>query len=258
MIVIVQDESTGAINSVHPDQSVASGAVGQTFTDELTLLMGHGDLAEGDDLRNHLLIYRSYVGSNTPSDAKTYDVSVKVDAPCAEDWGTINNVDMSTNVAESIDIKRACPVITDLVDITVNEDSGTYTLTLTDKADDVQDEENTLTWTVADDTDPSQSPSMLLDSGLSGQTMAITPDNDQFGSYVFHFGVEDSHGLTDSETITFTVINVNDAPIICNTERADCMPVFADDGAGNLNVLDEGFGSVSKVCLLYTSDAADE
>ena len=118
--------------------------------------MGHGDLAEGDDLRNHLLIYRSYVGSNTPSDAKTYDVSVKVDAPCAEDWGTINNVDMSTNVAESIDIKRACPVITDLVDITVNEDSGTYTLTLTDKADDVQDEENTLTWTVADDTDPSQ------------------------------------------------------------------------------------------------------
>ena len=247
MIVIVQDESTGAIQSVHPDQTVATGSVGQTFTDELTILMGHGDLAEGDDLRNHLLIYRSYVGSNTPSDAKTYDVSVKVDAPCAEDWGTITSVDMSTNVAESIDIKRACPVIQDLVDITVNEDSGAYTLTLTDKADDVQDEENTLTWTVADDTDPSLSPTMLLDSGLSGQTMTITPDNDQFGSYVFHFGVEDSHGLTDSATITFNVLNVNDAPIICNTERTDCMPVFADDGDGNLNVLDEGFGSVSKV-----------
>ena len=91
---------------------------------------------------------------------------------------------------------------------------------------------------------------MLLDSGLSGQTMTMTPDNDQFGSYVFHFGVEDSHGLTDSATITFTVINVNDAPIICNSERTDCMPVFADDGAGNLNVLDEGFGSVSKVLSL--------
>ena len=247
MIVIVQDESTGAIQSVHPDQTVATGSVGQTFTDELTLLMGHGDLAEGDDLRNHLLIYRSYVGSNTPSDAKTYDISVKVDAPCAEDWGTITSVDMSTNVAESIDIKRACPVIQNLVDITVNEDSGAYTLTLTDKADDVQDEENTLTWTVADDTDPSLSPTMLLDSSLSSQTMTITPDNDQFGSYVFHFGVEDSHGLTDSATITFNVLNVNDAPIICNTERTDCMPVFADDGDGNLNVLDEGFGSVSKV-----------
>ena len=247
MIVIVQDESTGAVTSVHPSQSIASGAVGQTFSDELTLLMGHGDLDSGMDLRNHLLIYRSYVGSNTPTDAKTYDISAKVDATCAEDWGTLNNVDMSTNVDEEIDIKRACPVIQNLVDITVNEDSGAYTLTLLDKADDVQDDESTLTWTVADDADPSKSPSMLLDSGLSGQTMTITPDHDQFGTYVFHFGVEDSHGLTDSKTIVFTVINVNDAPIICNSERSDCMPVFADDGAGNLNVLDEGFGSVSKV-----------
>ena len=247
MIVIVQDESTGEVTSVHPTQSIATGAVGQTFSEELTVLMGHGDLDSGLDLRNHLLIYRSYVGSNTPTDAKSYDISAKVDAPCAEDWGTLNNVDMSVNVDEEIDIKRACPVIQNLVDITVNEDSGAYTLTLLDKADDVQDEESTLAWTVADDADPSQSPSMLLDSGLNGQTMTITPDNDQFGTYTFHFGVEDSHGLTDSETIVFTVINVNDAPIICNSERSDCMPVFADDGAGNLNVLDEGFGSVSKV-----------
>ena len=77
--------------------------------------------------------------------------------------------------------------------------------------------------------------------------MTITPLADQFGTYTFHFGVEDSHGLTDSATIVFTVVNVNDAPIICNQERADCMPVFADDGDGVLNTLDEGFGSISKV-----------
>jgi len=247
MIVVVQNESTGAVESVHPDQTIATGAVGQTFNEELTLLLGHTDLADGDDLTNHLLIYRSYVGSNSPSDAKTYDISVKVEAACEEDWGNINSVDMSTNVATSVDILRACPVIQDLVDITVNEDSGAYTLTLLDKADDVQDAENTLTWSYADDADPSRSPTMLLDRALSAQTMTITPDNDQFGQYVFHFTVEDSHGLTDSKTITFSVINVNDAPVICNTERADCMPIFADDGAGNLNVLDEGFGSVSKV-----------
>jgi len=251
MIVVIQDESTGALLSVHPDQTTTAGATGQTFTDELTLLMGHSDLAEGDDLSNHLLIYRSYVGSNSPSDAKTYDISVKVDADCAEDWETITSVDMSTNVAESMDIKRACPVVTNLVDITVNEDSGSYTLTMTDKADDVQDEESTLTWSVANDLDPSKSPTMLLDSSLSVQTMTITPDTDQFGSYVFHFEVEDSHGLTDSATITFTVVNVNDAPIICNDDRKDelldnCMPVFADDGAGNLNVIDEGIGGVNK------------
>ena len=247
LIAIVQDESTGAVNAVHPTQTIASGAVGQTFNEELTLLMGHSDLDTGMDIRNHLLIYRSYVGSNTPTDAKQYDISAKVEAPCAEDWHTTEDVDMSVNVALSINIERACPVIQNLVDITVNEDSGLYTLQLLDKADDVQDAENTLTWTVADDSDPSNSPSMLLDSGLVDQTMSITPDHDQFGTYTFHFAVEDSHGLTDSQTIVFTVVNVNDAPIICNTERSDCMPVFADDGDGNLNVLDEGFGSVSKV-----------
>ena len=247
LIVIVQDESTGAIESVHPDQTVASGATGQTFTEEMTLMLGHSDLADGDSLQNHLLIYRSYVGSNTPTDAKEYDVSVKVDAVCEEDWATVEDVSMATNVNLPIDIKRACPVITDLIDITVDEDSGLYTLNLTNKADDVQDDEETLLWTVSDDADPTNSPSMLLDSNLVSQELFITPDNDQFGTYTFHFEVEDEHGLTDSATIVFTVVNVNDAPIICNTERSDCMPVFSDDGAGNLNVLDEGFGSVSKV-----------
>jgi len=247
LIVIVQDESTGAIESVHPDQTVATGATGQTFSEEMTLMLGHSDLADGDSLQNHLLIYRSYVGSNTPTDAKEYDISVKVDAVCEEDWATVEDVSMATNVNLPIDIKRACPVITNLIDITVDEDSGLYTLSLLDKADDVQDEESTLTWSVSDDADPTNSPSMLLDSNLQGQDLLIEPDNDQFGTYTFHFEVEDSHGLKDTETIVFTVVNVNDAPIICNSERSDCMPVFADDGAGNLNVLDEGFGSVSKV-----------
>ena len=111
LIVVVQDESTGAVSSVHPSQTIATGAVSQTFSEEITLLMGHSDLDTGMDLRNHLLIYRSYVGSNTPTDAKTYDISAKVDAECAEDWGTLNNVDMSTNVDEEIDILRACPEI---------------------------------------------------------------------------------------------------------------------------------------------------
>jgi len=247
MIVIVQDDSTGQVASVHPSQTIATGN-NQSFNEEITLIMGHSDLSSSDELRNHLLIYRSYVGSNTPSTAKNYDLSVKVDAACEEDWGNIDNIDMSTNVWESVDILRACPVITDLVDVTVDEDSGEYTLVLTNLADDVQDEENTLAWTVSDDADAANSPSMLLDSSLNEQTqtMVITPDNDQFGTYIFHFDVVDSHGLSASKTITWTVKNVNDAPVICNNDRADCMPVFADDGAGNLNVLDEGFGSVSK------------
>ena len=249
IIVVVQNESDGGVASVHPDQTLAAGNDAQSFNDEITLMMGHSDLAAGDDLRDHLLIFRSYVGSNNPSDAKTYDLSVLVNAACEKDWGLIEDVDMSTNTWEAVNIERACPAISDLVDIAVNEDSGAYTLTLLDKATDVQDADNTLTWSVSDDLDPTNSPSMLLDSGLNviNQEMTITPDNDQFGSYMFHYTVTDSNGLSDSATIVFTVVNVNDAPIICNDERTDCMPVFADDGADNLNVLDEGFGSVSKV-----------
>ena len=137
--------------------------------------------------------------------------------PRVQDWNTTNDVDMSVNRALSINIERACPVIQNLVDITVNEDSGLTTIELLDKADDVQDAEVDLVWTVSDDADPTNSPSMLLDSGLVDTLASITPDNDQFGTYTFHFAVEDSHGLTDSQTIVFTVLNVNDAPIICNT-----------------------------------------
>ncbi|HIL66079.1 MAG TPA: type IV pilin [Candidatus Poseidoniales archaeon] len=249
IIVIVQNESDGGIASVHPSQTVTADGNAQSFNDEITLMMGGSDLVAGDDLRDHLLIFRSYVGSNSPSDAKTYDLSVLVDATCEKDWGLIEDVDMSTNTWETINVERACPAISSLVDIKVNEDEGTYVLTLDDKATDVQDDDATLTWAVSDDADPTNSPSMLLNSALNvnDQEMTITPDNDQFGSYMFHYTVTDSNGLSDSTTIVFTVVNVNDAPIICNTERSDCMPVFADDGADNLNVLDEGFGSVSKV-----------
>ncbi|GIR67231.1 MAG: hypothetical protein CM15mP71_4570 [Candidatus Poseidoniales archaeon] len=56
------------------------------------------------------------------------------------------------------------------VDITVNEDSGTYTPNpLTDKADDVQKLFGDLSnMELADDPDPSNPPGMLLD-GLNGK-----------------------------------------------------------------------------------------
>ena len=50
LIVVVQDESTGAVSSVHPSQTIATGAVSQTFNDEITLLMGHSDLAHRNGL----------------------------------------------------------------------------------------------------------------------------------------------------------------------------------------------------------------
>ena len=75
--------------------------------------------------------------------------------------------------------------------------------------------------------------------------MTITPNVDQFGTQVFSFEVTDSNGLSDTHNITFTVNNINDAPVICNVERSDCMPIFSEDD-GNYNILPEGFGTHTK------------
>ena len=115
---------------------------------------------------------------------------------------------------------------------------------LTNLADDVQDDEATLTWTVTEGTTVAHS-NVLVDWDKNGHTVTITPLDDQFGTVEFEFIVTDSHGLTDVKNMTLTVNNINDKPVICNTERADCMPVFVDDGSYT-NIVPEGFGSVSK------------
>ena len=53
-------------------------------------------------------------------------------------------------------------------------------------------------------------------------TLDITPINDQFGTFELRFEVVDSHGQTASEIIRYTVLNVNDAPVICDArDHAD-------------------------------------
>ena len=178
----------------------------------------------------------------------------------------------TTNVQSTIDIKRACPVIdtdgTDtsdgLVDFSRDEDSGAFTFSLTNLADDVQDAESDLTWTMAEGTQVAFNNDDLLHSVLNGQDMTITPNVDQFGTQVFSFEVTDSNGLSDTHNITFTVNNINDAPVICNVERSDCMPIFSEDD-GNYNILPEGFGThtkflgdVSNATRSYIRDMANE
>ena len=230
---VVLGEDDGTIASTHPS------------TGHVKLIMGQGSLGDGtmDDKR---LNYREYINSNIPSASEDYEVTVKVQAPdgCDDDWGVITGLDMSVNREESIDILRACPVIIGIEDVVVDEDSGAYTISLTDKADDLQDAEASLSWTYVDDYDSNEG--TLLTVTLSGHDLVITPLDDQFGTYLIELTVEDSHGLTDSHTFMVTVNNVNDAPTICNTARSDCMPVFSDDGFDNLNVLDENWGSHSK------------
>ncbi len=286
IVAIVQAETTADISVVHPTQTLNSSSTLQTLTKYMTVELTHDDLADGT-LTSEVLVYQSYKGSTTASGQKNYDLMVKTQADCAYDWATVEDISMSTNVVfddayvagtgdttnvqSTIDIKRACPVIdtdgadTDdgLVDFSKDEDSGAFTFSLTNLADDVQDEEADLTWDVVEGNLVAYD-NVLVDWSQNGHDVTITPLNDQFGYMVFAFEVTDSNGLTDRHNITYTVNNINDAPVICNVERADCMPIFSEDD-GNYNILPEGFGThtkflgdVSNATRSYIRDMANE
>mgnify|MGYP002853332555 FL=1 len=269
IVAIVQGETTADVSTVHPTQNIDSVNTLQTFTEYMTIELTKNDLQTGV-IDDEVLVYRSYKGSNTASDAKNYDVMIKTKAACNHDWALVENISLATNVAfdddyvtftgdttniqDTIDIKRACPLIQPALDnITIDEDSGVYTFSLLNMADDEQDLESTLSWTSAErnlvsfDADVDGVDDDIVSWNQNVQQFTFTPLDDQFGSMIFDFEVTDSNGLKDSKSINLVINNVNDAPIICNNARAstDCMPVFTvDDIYTNIN--SEGFNNITK------------
>ena len=272
IVTIVQGETSANVSTVHPTQNIDAANTLQSFNEYMTVELTHDDLADGS-IADEVLVYRSYKGNNTPSVAKNYDVMIKTEANCDYDWATVSNLSLATNLAINLDMARACPVIqASLVDINVTEDSGAYTFSLTNEADDVQDLESDLTWTSGDGNLVAFDNNAIVNWGQNGHTVTITPLTDQFGTLEFEFEVTDSNGLTDSQNITFEVTNVNDAPVICNVEVIDCMPIFSFDSVTDnnitvdyINVLAEGFGThtkslgdVSNASRSYVRDMANE
>jgi FlaG/FlaF family flagellin (archaellin) len=269
IVAIVQGETTADVSTVHPTQTIDSVNTLQSFSEYMTVELMHDDLSDGA-IADEVLVYRSYKGSNTPSVAKNYDVMIKTEADCEYDWATATDLSLATNVAINLNMARACPeILSTLADITVTEDSAAYTFSLTNLVDDVQDLEADLTWASSDSNLVAFDDNDVVAWNQNGQTMTITPLADQFGTLEYDFVVTDSHGLTDSQSITFEVTNVNDAPVICNVQEVDCMPIISTDqladGTPVNNILAEGFGSwtkflgdVSNASSSYIRDMANE
>jgi FlaG/FlaF family flagellin (archaellin) len=269
IVAIVQGETTADVSTVHPTQTIDSVNTLQSFSEYMTVELTHDDLSDGA-IADEVLVYRSYKGSNTPSVAKNYDVMIKTEADCEYDWATATDLSLATNVAINLNMARACPeILSTLADITVTEDSAAYTFSLTNLVDDVQDLEADLTWASSDSNLVAFDDNDVVAWNQNGQTMTITPLADQFGTLEYDFVVTDSHGLTDSQSITFEVTNVNDAPVICNVQEVDCMPIISTDqladGTPVNNILAEGFGSwtkflgdVSNASSSYIRDMANE
>ena len=243
-LAIVQNENTGHVLGVYPPQAwnQTSGAA-QTFGDFGTLQLDGSDLTDGT-MDDYLLIHRTFTqtGATTP---RAYNVTAKVrDADGIYwDWGMYDGLSMDENRDITIDIMRAKPLIQDLVDISYDEDSGAHVVSLTDNAQDYQQPSSSLTWTVTNDaTNPSNASSPYT-YDLSGQSLTVTPEADEFGNHRLYMTVKDSHGLYSSQSILVGVENVNDAPQIYNDRHATGLPVFAEtldaNGGTVYNVVDE-------------------
>ena len=273
-LAMVQDENSGSVLAVFPPQTGVTGlTTAATFYDFGNFDLGGVDLPDGT-LDDFLLIYRTYAGTTTPTPARPYDIIVKVRDADNDywDWGTETNVMMSTNQEVEIDILRAKPVIQNLVDVTVDEDTGLTSISMTDLAQDYQDQAATLTWEVVDSAANTHTYITPYTYALNGHSLDVTTLQDQFGGHRLKATVTDSDGLNSTQTFHWNVTNVNDKPVMCNTARSDCVLMVYDGGsAETFNIRDEqavdgatGFtiprslGSVYNVSGSYILDMANE
>ena len=258
IVATVQDIGTDTVSAVSPAQTV-TGTGAETLTEAYNLELNRLDLTDGT-ITNEVLLHRAFEFSNVPTAPHTYTVMVKTAAEtrhtCDYDWATATGVTMSTSQSLSFDILRACPEITTALDsFRVVEDSGPVTLDLASFVDDEQDVEANMLWEVTGDNMDAFADILSDFSDMSGATgtFDITPITDQFGTFEMTFEVVDSHGQTASKTIVYEVLNINDAPVICDartTVDPDCdngdVHLYADAAGERYNSRDEGFTSYSK------------
>ena len=243
-LAIIQNENSGHVLGVYPPQYFdQTSGTSQTFQDFGTLNLVGDDLANGE-LDAFLLVHRTFTATGATA-ARNYDITVKVrDVDNIYwDWATEANVSMDQNQDITIDIMRAKPAIVDMDDLSVNEDTGSNVISLITKAQDYQDDSSALTWTVTNDVINPSNASSPFSYSLSGTSLTITPNPDEFGNHRLYVSVTDTDGLTTSQSVLVSVQNVNDAPEINNPQHPTGMPTFtqvlAADGSTVYNVYDE-------------------
>ncbi|RJU82349.1 MAG: type IV pilin [Candidatus Poseidoniales archaeon] len=255
------------VSVAHPSQTIVGTGL-ETLTDSYSMNLGLLDLSDGT-MTDQVMLYRSFFKSSTPTTGHTYDIMVKTEAvagqTCDYDWATLATesltpILMDQSQSVSFDILRACPEITSALDDvevieiqTGYESSSIHDFVLATLVDDEQDVEANMKWDITGDNLEAWDNILTdwTDVTDADGTISITPINDQFGTFELEFVVVDSHGQTDSRTITYTVTNVNDAPWICDALAnvdPDCsngnIELYTD--GVTVNTRYEGFTSTSK------------
>jgi hypothetical protein len=99
------------------------------------------------------------------------------------------------------------PIMTDIPNQTIAEGASFTTIALDDYVSDVDNTDEEMTWLSSGDTD--------LSVSIDDRVATITPlDPDWNGSDTITFRATDPDGFWDEDAATFTVIAVNDAPVL--------------------------------------------
>ncbi len=263
VFAFVKDSSSGDVIATHPNNNaVPVSGSSATSADWNTPSMLRFDAQKESTLsvgqmRNHLLIFRSFIGSNTPVGTDTsWDVTVKdIMRNGIQNWDSSKTqIDMSTSQILQIDIKRNQPIILEIPAQTLEEDQASYTLDLNNYGEDLQDP-NGLEWEISFGVSKfglGQEYQLLEDPGtIVNGLLTIDPRPDMFGTLELTVTVRDPDGLTKSRPMDILVSNVNDAPIICNRneigtgstflEQCQNSNINLDTEDGDGNQIEEGF-----------------
>ena len=101
------------------------------------------------------------------------------------------------------------PVVTDIPNQSIPEGSSFTLINLDDYVSDADNADNQLTWTYSGAT------SLIVN--ITNRVATITtPSADWFGSETITFTATDPGLLSDSDPATFTVTNINDAPVVAD------------------------------------------
>ncbi|MFA5175812.1 MAG: tandem-95 repeat protein [Candidatus Nanoarchaeia archaeon] len=137
----------------------------------------------------------------------------------------IGNLFGTDSISVTVDPVNDAPVLDEIHDITIDEDT-IYTITAIDSyVSDVEDSFDQLEWSALVSTN------IDVEFNTITKTITFTPIENWFGEEEITITVTDSQGLTDSETFTVTVRSINDLPWIEDSLENPIPNQVADEDA---------------------------
>jgi hypothetical protein len=197
---IAQDTSTGPISFTVDDVDTPAGSLTVSGNSSNPGLVPNGNIAFGGSGANRTVTV-------TPAAGQTGTATITVTV-------SDGNLTASDPFVLTVTAVNTAPTISDIADLTVNEDTSTGPLAFT--VGDAETPAGSLTVT-ASSSNPTLVPNANIVLGGSGanRTVTVTPAPNQFGSATITVTVSDG-AFSASDPFVLTVTSVNDAPTISN------------------------------------------